>query len=141
MHFSFKIIKKEDISIIIPLVYKLSEGGTSIEDLEKRFKEIVNQNYECAGIFDAEKLIGISGMWFSTRHYSGKSVEIDHVYIDEKYRNNGLGKHFMDWITDYVKTKDVEAIELNAYIENPASHRFYENLGFKKPGYHFLKKL
>ncbi|QRM88125.1 GNAT family N-acetyltransferase [Lacinutrix sp. WUR7] len=141
MHFSFKIIEKENISTILPLINKLNEGKVSIEILEKRFQDIVHQNYECAGIFDSDKLIGISGMWFCTRHYSGKSVELDHVYIEDAYRNHGLGKQFMEWITDYVKTKNVEAIELNAYIENPASHRFYENLGFKKPGYHFLKKL
>ncbi|WP_452229848.1 MULTISPECIES: GNAT family N-acetyltransferase [unclassified Lacinutrix] len=141
MHFSFKIIEKENISTILPLVIKLNEGKVSIEILEKRFQEIITQNYECAGIYDGEKLIGISGMWFCTRHYSGKSVELDHVYIDETYRNHGLGKQFMLWITDYVKTKNVEAMELNAYIENPASHRFYANLDFKKPGYHFLKKL
>ena len=141
MHFSFKLIEKENISTIIPLVYKLNAGKTSLEILEKRFKEIVSQNYECAGVYDAEKLIGISGMWFCTRHYSGKSVEIDHVYMDETYRNQGVGKQFMQWITNYVKSKGVETIELNAYIENPASHRFYENQGFKKPGYHFLKNL
>jgi len=141
MHFSFKIIEKENISTILPLVIKLNEGKVSIEILEKRFQEIVTQNYECAGIYDGEKLVGISGMWFCTRHYSGKSVELDHVYIDDTYRNHGLGKQFMQWIIDYVKTKNVETMELNAYIDNPASHRFYENLDFKKPGYHFLKKI
>ncbi|MDO6598407.1 GNAT family N-acetyltransferase [Oceanihabitans sp. 2_MG-2023] len=141
MHFSFKIIEKEKISTIIPLVYKLNEGKISMDVLEKRFKEIIHQNYECAGVFDAEKLIGISGMWFCTRHYSGKSMEVDHVYIDDSYRNHGLGKQFMQWITDYVKNKGVETMELNAYIKNDASHRFYHNLGFKKPGYHFLKKI
>jgi GNAT superfamily N-acetyltransferase len=141
MHFSFKIIEKENISTILPLVNKLNEGKVSVEILEKRFQEIITQNYECAGVFDADKLIGISGMWFCTRHYSGKSVELDHVYIDDAYRNQGLGKQFMEWITDYVKGKNVETIELNAYIENPASHRFYTNLDFEKPGFHFLKKL
>ena len=141
MHFSFKIIEKENISVIIPLVYKLNNGKVSKEVLEKRFNEMITQNYECAGVFDADKLIGISGMWFCTRHYSGKSAELDHVYIDDIYRNHGLGKLFMQWITDYVKTKNVETIELNAYVENHDSHRFYANLGFKKPGFHFLKKL
>ena len=58
---------------------------------------MVTQNYEWADIFDGEKLIGVFGMWFCTRHYSGKSVEVDHVYIDDDYRGKGLGKQFLKW--------------------------------------------
>lgn len=73
------------------------------------------QNHECAGIYIENELIGICGLWYCTRHYSGKSVELDHVFIDEAYRSKGLGKQFLNWISDYVKSKDVETIELNTY--------------------------
>ncbi len=141
MSISFKIIKKKDILSVVPLVEKLNEGRVSPEVLEQRFASMINENYECAGIFDSDKLIGVTGMWFCTRHYSGKSMEVDHVYVDEAYRNQGLGKEFMDWITDYVKDKGVEIIELNTYVENQPSHKFYYNQGFNILGYHFLKKL
>lgn len=141
MCFSFKIIEKENLSIVIPLVYKLNDGKISKDVLEQRFEDMKNQNYECAGIFDDNKLIGVTGMWFCTRHYSGKSMEVDHVFIDDEYRGQGLGKQFMDWITNYVKTKGVETIELNTYVQNHASHKFYYNQDFNILGFHFLKKL
>ena len=37
--------------------------------------------------------------------------------------------------------KDYEAIELNAYKENKAGHRFYEREGFVHLGFHFVKRL
>ena len=94
MSFQFKILEKSRINEIIPLVQELTSFKVSEELLKERFAEMMTQNYECAVIFDDENLIGVSGMWFCTRHYVGKSVEIDHVYIDEAYRNKGLGKKF-----------------------------------------------
>jgi hypothetical protein len=141
MPFVFKIIENSDINSIIPLVQKLNNYEQSDSILKERFAEMITQNYECASIFDGEKLIGISGMWFSTRHYSGKSVEVDHVYIDDSYRGKGLGKQFFKWIYNYVKKKGVKSVELNTYVQNYPSHKFYYNEGFEILGYHFFKKL
>ena len=141
MSFQFKIIDKQHINSIIPLIQKLNGNQVSDAVLKQRFSEMFTQNYECAGIFEDEKLIGISGLWFCTRHYSGKSVEPDHVFIDDDYRGKGLGKQFFEWIYDYVKLKGYESVELNTYVNNYPSHKFYYNEGFEILGYHFFKKL
>jgi len=141
MPFTFKIIDKEDINVVIPLIQKLTNDKFTDAILEKRFAEMITQNYECAGIFDEGKLIGICGLWFCTRHYAGRSVEADHVFIDESYRNKGLGKEFFAWIYNYAKERGCEAVELNTYVSNYPSHKFYYNEGFQILGYHFFKKL
>ncbi|GAA3623989.1 GNAT family N-acetyltransferase [Flavivirga jejuensis] len=141
MSFIFKIIEKENINSVIPLVYKLNEDKVPYAILEQRFSEMITQNYECAVIYDNNKIIGVSGLWFCTRHYSGKSVEADHVYIDDAYRGKGLGKQFFEWIYNYVLEKGCETVELNTYVGNNPSHKFYYNEGFNILGYHFLKKL
>jgi GNAT superfamily N-acetyltransferase len=141
MSFKYKIISKDEILSIVPLVEKLNNYSVSKDLLEQRFLDMNTQNYECAGIYNNEKLIGICGLWFCTRHYSGKSVEADHVYIDDNFRGQGLGKAFFKWIYEYVKAKGYESIELNTYVSNFESHKFYYNEGFKILGYHFFKKL
>ena len=141
MSYIFKILEKREIKSIIPLVQELSGHKVSDTLLEARFTEMVEQNYECAVVFHEDKLIGVTGLWYCTRHYSGKSVELDHVIIDKRYRNSGLGKSFMEWIESYIKAKGFEAIELNTYVQNYPSHKFYYNLGFEILGYHFVKKL
>ena len=87
MSFKFKIISNADLDLIIPLVYALNEAKISEAILKLRFDEMKQQNYKCAGVFNDNELIGISGIWFCTRHYVGKSVELDHVYIKPEYRN------------------------------------------------------
>ena len=141
MNYQFKIIPKEDLDQIIPLVYSLNEEKVSKTLLRSRFNEMKNQNYECAGIFEGDKLIGVSGLWFCTRHYVGKAVELDHVYIKPEYRSKGLGKQFINWINDYVKTKGCKSMELNTYVQNFPSHKFYYNEGYEIYGYHFYKTL
>jgi len=141
MNYQFRIIPNDALDQIIPLVYDLSEGKVDMDLLKSRFNEMKNQNYECAGIFNANELVGVSGLWFCTRHYMGKSAELDHVYIKPEHRGNGLGKQFMSWIYDYVKAKGCNSVELNTYVQNYASHKFYYNEGFEILGYHFLKRL
>jgi len=141
MSYNFKLVSAKNIDAILPLMQKLTEEKFTNKVLRKRFIEMFTQNYECAGIFVGNELIGICGMWFCTRHYSGKSVEVDHVFIDEEYRSKGLGDLFFNWIYEYVKAKGCEEMELNTYVTNHPSHKFYYNQGFKIYGYHFAKKL
>ena len=139
MQFEFKIITADTIETVVPMVKKMSKPHITEAILKERFKEMITQNYECVGVYDADQLIGVSGLWFCTRHYSGRSVELDHVFIDDAYRNKGLGTQFINWIETYLKTKGYQAIELNAYIDNVPSQNFYEKDGFQKLGYHFVK--
>jgi len=139
MNIEIHPIAKENILEIIPLLQKVNTK-TPIELLKKRVLEMVNYpNYECIGVFSNKKLIGISGLWYSMKHYIGKSVEPDHVIIDESFRGQNLGKQLFNWIYQYTKSKGCEAVELNTYTGNTKSHKFYYNEGFDIYGFHFLK--
>lgn len=92
------MISKDDFDLVVPLVYELNQGNVPMDVLKLRFDEMKHQNYKCAGVFIDRALVGVSGLWFCTRHYTGKSVELDHVYIKPEFRGKGLGKQFMDWI-------------------------------------------
>ena len=139
MNIHYKSIEKSNILTIIPLLQKVNTT-TPKEILERRVVEMIElPNYECVGVYDNNKLIGVSGLWYSIRHYIGKSVEPDHVVIDETYRGKNIGKQFFNWIYEYTKEKGCEAIELNTYTGNRKSHKFYYNEGFEIYGFHFVK--
>ena len=139
MNIHIESIDPDKISQIIPLLQKINHK-TPLEVLKTRVVEMANlSHYECVGLYLDNNLVGITGLWYSTRHYIGKTVEVDHVVIDEKYRDKGLGKKFLKWIYEYTQSKGCEAIELNTYSENRKSHKFYYNEGFGIFGFHFLK--
>lgn len=141
MDAEIKIIPPQRILDIIPLMIEYTGGKITRAVLEERFLETVTQNYECAGMYIEGKLIGIAGMWFMTRHYSGKSMEPDHVFITNDFRRKGLGKLFFEWMHNYAKSKGCTTSELNTYVQNFPSHKFYYNEGYEIYGYHFYKTL
>ncbi|NOR29128.1 MAG: GNAT family N-acetyltransferase [Lutibacter sp.] len=134
-----KLINPENILSILPLLRVINKI-TSEDILKQRLLEMTTQNYKCVGVYLNDELIGISGLWFLTRHYCGRTIEPDHVVINSKHRNKGLGKILFEWIYNYAQSIGYEATELNTYIKNEKSHRFYENEGYKKLGFHYLKK-
>lgn len=138
---SIRIIETEDIFSILPLLQKLEDYSVSEEVSKERLLEMVQQNYECVGIYDVDRLIGICGLWFQTRHYAGRSTEVDHVIIDDAYRNQGIGKLLMDYVYEYARKRCCNWVELNSYVHNFPSHKFYYNQGFTARGYHFVKEL
>lgn len=141
MQIEIKIISPKNIVTIVPLLSQLNTK-TPIHLLKERVLEMSQlPNYECVGLYVDKKLIGISGLWYSTRHYVGKTVEPDHVIIETSFRGQNLGKQFFAWIDTYVQSKGCEAIELNAYVGNQKSHKFYYNEGYTIYGFHFLKVL
>jgi len=140
MSVHFSLLTNGDIPKIIPLIQELSENKFSNKVLLQRFQEMFSQNYECIGIFYDEKLIGCMGLWYQTRHYSGKSCEYDHLYIKKKYQSMGIGKKLFDWTEKHIKKHNCETIELNTYVHNTRSHKFYYNSGFSILGFHFLKQ-
>jgi GNAT superfamily N-acetyltransferase len=136
-----RLIIASEIISILPLLSELGNNEVEKSILKARLLEMTKQNYECAGVFDGVQLIGICGLWFQTRHYAGRSIEMDHVIIEERYRSQGIGAQLLDFVYDYALDKKCLWVELNTYVDNVPSHKFYANHGFVAKGYHFVKTL
>lgn len=132
---------KDDINTFLPLVHELMHYTVDNETLKQRFEAMFDQNYECYGIYEDEKLVGVFGLWFAIRHYCGKNCEPDHVYILPSHRSKGMGKIVFEWIFNYAREQGCNTAELNSYVNNYPSHKFYLNQGFEIVAHHFLKKL
>lgn len=141
MELAFNKILKEDLELVLPFVQELGEFQVDKELLRQRFNEMFHQNYECFGIYLDRELIGVFGLWFMTRHYAGKSCEPDHIFIKPEHQSKGIGKILFEFIFKYSAEKGCETSELNSYVHNFKSHKFYMNHGYVIKGYHFLKKL
>lgn len=135
-----KLVPKTKIYSILPLL-RLLNDKISEQVLKNRLDEMINQGYECVGVYDKRKLIGISGLWILTKYYAGRHIEPDNVIIMPEYRGKGVGKLLMQWIYKYAKEKGCIASELNCYVTNEKGQKFWFNQGYKILGYHFQKKL
>jgi len=138
--YQISLIPKEELQNIIPLLRILNDAIPE-DTLQERLADMKLRNYECAGVYDNGRLIGICGMWILNKYYVGKHIEPDNVMILPEYRNKGVGEQMMAWIYEYGRSKGCVVAELNCYIVNDKGIRFWANQGFKIIGFHFQKKL
>ena len=134
-------LNTEDIDRILPLVQELNPE-LSARTIIKNQKEMFRlSTYRCFGLFQGDNLIGISSGWITIRHYSGKQLEIDNVIVASKYQSKGYGARFIELIEQWSREQGCKTLELNTYLNNSRSHKFYFTQGFKILGFHFYKDL
>lgn len=138
--YQVKLIPQEDLATIFPLL-KILDPNIAEELLQQRLQEMQQHNYLCAGIYDGELLIGISGMWILYKYYVGKHIEPDNVMIHPDHRGSGAGEALMNWIHDYAKEQGCLASELNCYVSNSKGVAFWVKQGYRILGFHFRKDL
>lgn len=136
--YQIRLIPREEMETILPFL-QLLDASISKETLAERLTEMFNNNYKCVGIFDNDKLIGVSGLWILTKYYIGKHIEPDNVIIAPEYQNKKIGNMLVEWIHDYGKKNGCVASELNCYITNPKGQKFWVNQGYEIKAFHYRK--
>ncbi|QLE00106.1 GNAT family N-acetyltransferase [Galbibacter sp. BG1] len=139
--FYVQLLSKSDVEKIAFLTQQLNPDKSK-ETLVEMHKQMFSFNgYRCFGFFENSVLVGICSGWITVKLYSGKQLELDNVIIDKTKQSQGLGKLFIDEISLWAKNNEFKTMELNTYVGNGRSHKFYFNQGFEIIGYHFQKKI
>jgi len=137
----FKELNKADIAEIAALGLLLNPAYSKNE-LWAYLEEMFSFNsYRCFGLFLNEELIAMSSGWITVRFYCGRQLEVDNVVVKPELQSQGIGATFFTFIEDWAKENNCRSLELNTYVQNTRSHKFYFNQGHSIIGYHFQKKL
>lgn len=141
MAITFQVLTKKQLDEAAKLTKQLNPKLTLKLLKERQRAMFALPNYHCFGLMADETLVGIASGWVTVRLYSGKQLEIDNVVIDKDWRSQGLGTFFLENLERWALREQCNTIELNTYVENNRSHKFYFNEGFKILGFHFQKAL
>lgn len=137
----FKEVTIDRLDELSQLALHLNKNYT-VDALKKHFTEMfAYNNYHCFVLEDNGKIIAITSGWETVRLYYGKQLEVDNVLVDPTIQSKGIGSFFFEKIDEWAKQRNFDTIELNTYVENDRSHKFYFNKGYKILGFHFQKKL
>jgi GNAT superfamily N-acetyltransferase len=141
MKIDYRTLTTNDVEDIAILGQQLNPKLT-LKQIKKYLLQMFQfETYTCFGVFLNGKLVGISSAWTTVRLYSGKQLEVDNVVIDSSQQSKGFGRMFFEFIENWAKKNDYNTIELNTYVQNSQSHKFYYNLGYSILGFHFWKHI
>lgn len=136
-----KLVEDTLSESVTNLLYQLNPH-LEIALIKKRQEAMFQfDNYICFGLYLNDTLIGITCAWIMVKVYCGKQIEIDNVILDSNHQSKGYGTILLHYIEKWAVENDCETIELNTYVQNPRSHKFYFNKDYKILGFHFQKKL
>jgi GNAT superfamily N-acetyltransferase len=141
MDMKFAELSLKDKNKILELAREVNTE-VPMNELLNRLEEMFDySNYYCFGLFLESRLIAISSGWLTTRFYSGKQLEIDNIIVSVAHRSKGYGEKFLAYIEAWAVQKGCLSVELNTYVQNAKSHKFYFNQRYSILGYHFQKKV
>ncbi len=136
-----KQLNKENCTEILELTHHLNTE-TTLEVLKERQMEMFEfGNYICFGGYQENTLVAISSGWLTVRLYSGRQLEVDNVIISPNCQSQGVGTEFLQVLEEWAKTNKCKTVELNTYVQNGRSHKFYFNQGYEILGFHFQKNI
>lgn len=124
---------------VFALIKQLSPWITEVGYAEMLDHMLAN-GYKQAVAFQEGLPIAVCGYWINTKLYAGKYVGLDNVVVHEACRSGGVGKILCDYVLELAQQEGCVSAMLDAYLPNEKAHPFYERQGFKKIGYHFMKK-
>ena len=126
--YKLELSSKKDIDILIK--YKLSSILEYASDLSNKELDEINTYVKdnVPNQINNYKLINIDGNIVGCIFVENKDngVIIDELYIEEKYRNNGIGT---DLINNVISNNNI--VYLWVYKLNVKAIRLYKRLGFK----------
>lgn len=101
-------------------------------------KEMLTGNYRQIVALDEDTIVGVAGLTFATKIWSGKYTDMDHVVVDNNYRGMGVGKQLLAYTKDLCEKENCQILSCDVYSENFSAQRFYMNEGFVPRGFHFI---
>jgi (aminoalkyl)phosphonate N-acetyltransferase len=144
MSYLIRPAEEKDILRIYHFICLLEEINFDYAAFEIIFrKNITNKdNYYLVAESANDGLIGfISCHTQYLLHHCGKVAEIQELYIDDKYRQMGIGRDLLNKTEKEFIQKDCISFEVTAQNKREATHRFYESAGFACTHKKFVKPL
>ncbi|MCK9368566.1 GNAT family N-acetyltransferase [Candidatus Dojkabacteria bacterium] len=90
------------------------------------------------------KVVGyLCGGWLRKYPFRKEKLfaELENMYVEEEFRNNGIGKQLVEEFEKWCKTKGVETITVECVYENEKALKFYNTKGFKNHSVKLEKRI
>ncbi len=88
-----------------------------------------------------EAIVGVVGIVPSYNLHDGFALYIEHVIVDSQHRGHGYGSALIAFAETRAKEEGCRIVELDSDFEFAEAHRLYEDLGYQRYGYCYMRTL
>ena len=124
----------KDVGALFALYRQFYKYKTNLKASTKYIKDRINQNESFIFIcFYKKEPAGFVQLYetFDSLNINKKLILYD-LYVDKKYRKNGIGRKLMDKAKKLAKFKKIQNIELSTAKNNKKAQSLYESLDYKR---------
>ena len=124
----------KDVGALFVLYRQFYKYKTNLKASTKYIKDRINQNESFIFIcFYKKEPAGFVQLYetFDSLNINKKLILYD-LYVDKKYRKNGIGRKLMDQAKKLAKFKKIQNIELSTAKNNKKAQSLYESLDYKR---------
>ena len=124
----------KDVGVLFDLYRQFYKYKTNLKASTKYIKDRINKNESFIFIcFYKKEPAGFVQLYetFDSLNINKKLIMYD-LYVDKKYRKNGIGRKLMDKAKKLAKFKKIQNIELSTAKNNKKAQSLYESLDYKR---------
>lgn len=114
-----------------------------VDGLQKRIDEMMMRgNYKIFVACDGYDVVGFIGcVTYLAFELDNEGMKIIALAVSTEYRGKGVGSGLIKTAEDWAKENDVGVILVNSGLQREKTHIFYENKGYRKKSYGFIKNI
>lgn len=135
--------KKEDYQQIMSLYSLFVEEDRYSNGNADSFTKVLKSPSNFTYVAEINsKIIGFAS--FSIRdviRYPKPIAELDELFVSGDYRKQGIGRDLMKTVEHKAEGLKCQRLFIESQYKHKLAHKFYESLGYKNYGYHFIKDL
>ncbi|MFN7239837.1 MAG: GNAT family N-acetyltransferase [Chitinophagales bacterium] len=135
MRFDIRVASANDCSEILKLIKELAgfekQPDAVILSEEELVKSAFSEN-PWVFVYVAEienKVVGMALYYYGFSTWKGRSLHLEDLIVNEKYRKLGIGKALMNQVIQVAKSENVERMSWEVLDWNEPAIKFYESLG------------
>lgn len=124
----------EALKQYIEALYRHDEDYDSMVNIEEGVKSLLKNEALATAYFikgQEEKI----GYVILTKYHSvekgGLTVYIDELYVETRFRRQGVGKNILDKVTEVARSMGAKTLWVQAEAYNTAAQQFFKSQGFQ----------
>ncbi|MDH3611112.1 MAG: GNAT family N-acetyltransferase [Nitrosopumilus sp.] len=138
MNIRIRTAKKNDIPIILGLLYELGRPKPQTDSEVEVFRNLVkkqisdSRNSILVAENDDVNVVGMLSIIFLPRlNRNDLELYVPEIIVSEKYQKKGIGTKLMEACIDLAKENQCHSIRLESGTFRKEAHQFYKNFGFE----------